>query len=81
MVDLPSSQLLAAASGNESDAWGWEGEKDRILSGLRTISGLTEAYQFREPVRLDLVQNYCTVVAFPTDLSTITKRLENGFYR
>ena len=80
-VDSQASQLLAAASGSEVEAWGREGERERILKGLGTICGLAEAYQFREPVSLDLVQNYCTVVAFPTDLSTITKRLENGFYR
>ena len=78
---MQASQLLAAASGSEVEAWGQEGERERILKGFSAVSGLAEAYQFREPVNLEVVQDYCTVVAFPTDLSTITKRLENGFYR
>ena len=79
--DSQASQLLAAASGSEEEGWGREGERERILKGLAAISGLAEAYQFREPVPLDVVQDYCRVIAFPTDLSTITKRLQSGFYR
>ena len=81
--DSQSSQLLAAAASlsEEEEGWGREGERERILKGLSGVSGLAEAYQFREPVPLDVVQDYCRVIAFPTDLSTITKRLQNGFYR
>ena len=80
-MDSQASQLLSAASGSEVEAWGREGERERILKGFDVISGLAEAYQFREPVNLDVVQDYCTIVAFPTDLLTIKRRLENGFYR
>lgn len=33
------------------------------------------------PVDLQAYPMYCTVVAYPTDLSTIKQRLENRFYR
>ena len=81
--DSQASQLLAAAFGSEENGWGEDGESERkrILKGFSTICSLAEAYQFREPVSFDVVQDYCQVIAFPTDLSTITKRLENGFYR
>ena len=36
---------------------------------------------FIAPVDLDQLPDYCKVVAFPTDLSTIEKKLANGFYR
>uniref|UniRef100_S4RM19 Bromo domain-containing protein n=1 Tax=Petromyzon marinus TaxID=7757 RepID=S4RM19_PETMA len=37
--------------------------------------------QFATPVDLQAYPLYCTVVAYLTDLSTIRKRLDNGFYR
>ena len=43
--------------------------------------GLDEAHMFKTPVDLDKVPDYCKVVAFPTDLSTIEKKLANSFYR
>jgi hypothetical protein len=73
--------VAASSESEEVEDWGREGERERILKGLSAISGLAEAYQFREAVPLDVVQDYCRVVAFPTDLSTITRRLQNGFYR
>lgn len=39
------------------------------------------AKAFSSPVNLRDYPLYCTVVAYPTDLSTIRKRLENRFYR
>lgn len=39
------------------------------------------AKAFASPVNLRDYPLYCTVVAYPTDLSTIRKRLENRFYR
>lgn len=39
------------------------------------------AKAFAVPVNLQDYPLYCTVVAYPTDLSTIRKRLENRFYR
>lgn len=39
------------------------------------------AKAFALPVNLRDYPLYCTAVAYPTDLSTIRKRLENRFYR
>ncbi|XP_051877106.1 bromodomain and WD repeat-containing protein 3 isoform X4 [Pristis pectinata] len=39
------------------------------------------AAPFCAPVDLHAYPLYCTVVAYPTDLSTIKKKLENRFYR
>lgn len=39
------------------------------------------ASAFVAPVDLQAYPMYCTVVAYPTDLSTIKQRLENRFYR
>lgn len=61
--------------------WGSEREQERILKGLEIVLGLDEAHMFREPVSLESVPNYCTVVAFPTDLGTITEKLFHRFYR
>lgn len=39
------------------------------------------AKAFASPVNLQEYPLYCTAVAYPTDLSTIRRRLENRFYR
>lgn len=63
------------------EAWEGKEEPDRILRGLELACEWDEAYMFRQPVDLEQVPNYCTFVAFPTDLSTIITRLQNGLYR
>ena len=67
-------------------AWDREGERERILQGLDAIlekeeDELEEADMFLDPVDLDEEPTYCTVVPFPTSVSTIAERLRNGFYR
>ena len=67
-------------------AWDSEGERERILQGLDAIlekeeDELEEADMFLDPVDLDEEPTYCTVVPFPTSVSTIAERLRNGFYR
>ena len=61
--------------------WGGAEEQERILRGLDTMLELDEAHMFREPVNLEDVPVYCTVVTFPTDLGTIKERLSNSQYR
>ena len=60
-------------------------DKERILHGLEFIlkntDELKEARMFLNPVDLEEESEYCTVVAFPTSISTIAERLRNGFYR
>ena len=41
---------------------------------------MEEAAPFKEPVDLELYQDYCVTVAMPTDLSTIRTKLINKFY-
>ena len=61
-------------------AWDSEGERERILQGLDAIlekeeDELEEADMFLDPVDLDEEPTYCTVVPFPTSVSTIAERL------
>ena len=67
-------------------AWDSEGERERILQGLDAIlekeeDELEEADMFLDPVDLDEEPTYCTVVPFPTSVSTIAERMRNRFYR
>ncbi|XP_067903868.1 bromodomain and WD repeat-containing protein 3 isoform X1 [Heterodontus francisci] len=56
-------------------------EHKRIIQGIDQLLTLEIATPFCAPVDLSAYPLYCTVVAYPTDLSTIKKKLENGFYR
>ncbi|XP_060688587.1 bromodomain and WD repeat-containing protein 3 isoform X1 [Hemiscyllium ocellatum] len=56
-------------------------EHKRIIQGISQLMTLEMAAPFSAPVDLCAYPLYCTVVAYPTDLSTIKKKLENGFYR
>lgn len=52
-----------------------------LPSLLATVFSAEVAKAFASPVNLQDYPLYCTVVAYPTDLGTIRKRLENRFYR
>uniref|UniRef100_A0A669QF39 Pleckstrin homology domain interacting protein n=1 Tax=Phasianus colchicus TaxID=9054 RepID=A0A669QF39_PHACC len=56
-------------------------ECDRIIAGINQLMTLDIASAFVAPVDLQAYPMYCTVVAYPTDLSTIKQRLESKFYR
>uniref|UniRef100_A0A8C9K7R1 PH-interacting protein n=1 Tax=Panthera tigris altaica TaxID=74533 RepID=A0A8C9K7R1_PANTA len=56
-------------------------ECERIVAGINQLMTLDIASAFVAPVDLQAYPMYCTVVAYPTDLSTIKQRLENRFYR
>uniref|UniRef100_A0A8C3U320 PH-interacting protein n=1 Tax=Catharus ustulatus TaxID=91951 RepID=A0A8C3U320_CATUS len=58
-----------------------EEECDRIIAGINQLMTLDVACAFVAPVDLQAYPMYCTVVAYPTDLSTIKQRLESRFYR
>ena len=52
------------------------------MRGLeKMMEEMEEAEMFKCPVNLEEETVYCTVVPFPTDLSTICHKLRNGFYR
>uniref|UniRef100_A0A3B3QSS9 Pleckstrin homology domain interacting protein n=1 Tax=Paramormyrops kingsleyae TaxID=1676925 RepID=A0A3B3QSS9_9TELE len=55
-------------------------ECERIIAGIDRLCTLIAA-PFASPVDLQAYPTYCTVVAYPTDLSTIKERLKNRFYR
>ena len=63
----------------------WDRDKERILGGLDAILKkkvkFEEAKYFLNPVDLNKELVYCTVVPFPTSISTIAERMRNGFYR
>ena len=77
----PSSPVLPTPE-EVISAWSGEGEQARIIRGLEIImEELEEAEMYVNPVDLEEEAVYCTVAPFPTDLTTITQRLKNNFYR
>ncbi|XP_053314534.1 PH-interacting protein isoform X2 [Spea bombifrons] len=56
-------------------------ECERIIAAINQLMTLDIASAFVAPVDLQAYPLYSTVVAYPTDLSTIKERLENRFYR
>ncbi|XP_029107310.1 PH-interacting protein isoform X1 [Scleropages formosus] len=58
-----------------------DAECERIIAGINQLCTLDIAAPFAYPVDLHAYPTYCTVVAYPTDLSTIKERLVNRFYR
>uniref|UniRef100_A0A3P8XZC1 Bromo domain-containing protein n=1 Tax=Esox lucius TaxID=8010 RepID=A0A3P8XZC1_ESOLU len=56
-------------------------ECQRVIFGIDELLTLDVAKAFASPVDLRDYPLYCTVVAYPTDLSTVRRRLENRFYR
>ena len=64
--------------------WADTRDANRILHGLELIlkeGVLKEADDFLYQVDYIKETAYCTVVAFPTSISTIAERLRNGLYR
>ncbi len=74
-------ELLSLQREAVEEMWGGKEEPDRILMGLELACKLEEADLFRQPVDLQDYPRYCRTVAFPTDLSTIIRRLQNNYYR
>uniref|UniRef100_A0A8D2M6K6 Bromodomain and WD repeat domain containing 1 n=1 Tax=Zonotrichia albicollis TaxID=44394 RepID=A0A8D2M6K6_ZONAL len=54
---------------------------ERIIRGIDQLMTLDISAAFAGPVDLCTYPKYCTVVAYPTDLTTIRTRLANRFYR
>ena len=82
-------EFISCEADNDDDIFTYESkwntrDKSRILRGLDDIlkkNIFPEAEDFLKPVDLREESLYCTVVAFPTSISTIADRLRNGFYR
>ncbi|RMC06156.1 hypothetical protein DUI87_15586 [Hirundo rustica rustica] len=54
---------------------------ERIIRGIDQLMTLDISAAFAGPVDLCTYPKYCTVIAYPTDLTTIRTRLANRFYR
>ncbi|XP_077360353.1 bromodomain and WD repeat-containing protein 3 isoform X2 [Festucalex cinctus] len=83
-VEVAEEELEALLYKPQEGEWGAhtrDEECERIIHGIDQLLTLDVAKPFASPVNLEQYPLYCTVVAYPTDISTIHKRLENHFYR
>ncbi|XP_074133377.1 bromodomain and WD repeat-containing protein 3 isoform X3 [Sminthopsis crassicaudata] len=83
-VPVSQEELTALLYRPQEGEWGVHSrdeECERIIQGIDHLLTLDFASPFAVPVDLSAYPLYCTVVAYPTDLNTIRRRLENRFYR
>ncbi|KAG7223301.1 hypothetical protein INR49_015657, partial [Caranx melampygus] len=83
-VEVAEEELKALLYTPQEGEWGAhtrDEDCERVIHGIEQLLTLDVAKAFVSPVNLRDYPLYCTVVAYPTDLSTIRKRLENRFYR
>ncbi|KAG8144447.1 hypothetical protein E2320_012959 [Naja naja] len=69
-VPVTSEELASLLYKPQEGEWGSHSRDEECISN-----------PFAVPVDLSAYPLYCTVVAYPTDLTTIRRRLENRFYR
>ncbi|KAK7817115.1 hypothetical protein U0070_001827 [Myodes glareolus] len=81
LTDVECRSLIYKPLDGEWGANPRDEECERIVGGINQLMTLDIASAFVAPVDLQAYPMYCTVVAYPTDLSTIKQRLENRFYR
>uniref|UniRef100_A0A8D0AU19 Bromodomain and WD repeat domain containing 3 n=1 Tax=Sander lucioperca TaxID=283035 RepID=A0A8D0AU19_SANLU len=83
-VEVAEEELKALLYTPQEGEWGAhtrDEDCERVLHGIDQLLTLDVAKAFASPVNLRDYPLYCTAVAYPTDLSTIRKRVENHFYR
>ncbi|CAG02962.1 unnamed protein product, partial [Tetraodon nigroviridis] len=83
-VEVAEEEMKALLYRPQEGEWGAhtrDEECERVICGIEQLFTLEVAKAFASPVNLQDYPLYCAVVAYPTDLSTIRKRLENRFYR
>uniref|UniRef100_A0A665U9P4 Bromodomain and WD repeat domain containing 3 n=1 Tax=Echeneis naucrates TaxID=173247 RepID=A0A665U9P4_ECHNA len=83
-VEVAEEELKALLYKPQEGEWGAhtrDEDCERVIHGIEQLLTLDVAKAFASPVNLRDYPLYCTAVAYPTDLSTIHKRLENRFYR
>ncbi|XP_063772924.1 PH-interacting protein isoform X1 [Pseudophryne corroboree] len=83
-VPLTQTEVRSLLYRSLEGEWGTRSrdeECERIIAGITQLMTLDNASSFVAPVDLQAYPLYSTVVAYPTDLSTIKQRLENRFYR
>uniref|UniRef100_A0A8D0GIV0 Pleckstrin homology domain interacting protein n=1 Tax=Sphenodon punctatus TaxID=8508 RepID=A0A8D0GIV0_SPHPU len=81
LTDAESRALISKPLDGEWGSRTRDEDCERIIAGINQLLTLDIASAFVAPVDLQAYPMYCTVVAYPTDLSTIKQRLENRFYR
>uniref|UniRef100_A0A674A4L3 Bromodomain and WD repeat domain containing 3 n=1 Tax=Salmo trutta TaxID=8032 RepID=A0A674A4L3_SALTR len=83
-VVVTEEEVKARLYSPQEGEWGAHSRDEdcqRVIFGINELLTLDLAKAFASPVDLRDYPLYCTVVAYPTDLSTIRRRLENRFYR
>ncbi|KAK1882757.1 Bromodomain and WD repeat-containing protein 3, partial [Dissostichus eleginoides] len=83
-VEVAEDELKALLYSPQEGEWGAhtrDEECERVIFGIDLLLTLDVAKAFSSPVNLQDYSLYCTAVSYPTDLSTIHKRLENRYYR
>uniref|UniRef100_A0A8C8EVW4 Bromo domain-containing protein n=1 Tax=Oncorhynchus tshawytscha TaxID=74940 RepID=A0A8C8EVW4_ONCTS len=83
-VVVTEEEVKARLYSPQEGEWGAHSRDEdcqRVIFGINDLLTLDLAKAFASPVDLRDYPLYCTVVAYPTDLSTIHRRLENRFYR
>eukprot|EP00069_Balaena_mysticetus_P007152 bmy_19001T0 len=83
-VPVSQEELTSLLYKPQEGEWGAHSrdeECERVIQGINHLLSLDFASPFAVPVDLSAYPLYCTVVAYPTDLNTIRRRLENRFYR
>lgn len=81
LTEIEVRSLLYRSLDGEWGSRSRDEECERIIDGINQLMTLDIAAAFVAPVDLQAYPMYSTVVAYPTDLSTIKERLENRFYR
>ncbi|XP_070615885.1 bromodomain and WD repeat-containing protein 3 [Erythrolamprus reginae] len=83
-VPVTCDELASLLYKPQEGEWGSHSRDEecvRVLRGIDQLLSLELSNPFAVPVDLSAYPLYCTVVAYPTDLTTIRRRLENRFYR
>ncbi|XP_010286046.1 PREDICTED: bromodomain and WD repeat-containing protein 3-like, partial [Phaethon lepturus] len=79
-VPVTPDELTALLYKPQEGEWGAHSrdeECERVIRGIEQLLSLDISNPFAVPVDLSAYPMYCTVVAYPTDLTTIRRRLEN----
>uniref|UniRef100_A0A674DKD7 Bromodomain and WD repeat domain containing 1 n=1 Tax=Salmo trutta TaxID=8032 RepID=A0A674DKD7_SALTR len=83
-VPVTAEEMREVMYKPQTGEWGErsrDNECERIIAGIEQLITVDIVAPFSGPVDIVQYPTYCTVIAFPTDLSTIRLRLINRFYR
>uniref|UniRef100_A0A8C8F9H1 Bromo domain-containing protein n=1 Tax=Oncorhynchus tshawytscha TaxID=74940 RepID=A0A8C8F9H1_ONCTS len=83
-VPVTAEEMREVMYKPQTGEWGERSRDDeceRIIAGIDQLITVDIVAPFSGPVDIVQYPTYCTVIAFPTDLSTIRLRLLSRFYR